>query len=101
MDLTDDVVSGNPDEDFVQHCRKCKHHEPSRSLTPAPSDQRRVYMPLHELVHGLVPRSPIRAHGRAVPPLAVELSVAKPHELSQRVETGLEHGKEARKPDDQ
>ena len=58
-------------------------------------------MALHELIDRHVPGPPVRPYRRTVPPLAVKLPVAKAHHLRQSIETGLEHGEETCKPDNQ
>ena len=55
-------------------------------------------MAAHKVGHGLVPGSPVGADGRDVPPVAVELSVAEPHDFGKRIESGLEEGEEAAQP---
>lgn len=58
-------------------------------------------MPLHELVDGFIPGAPVRADAIAVPPIAVEVSVAEAGDFRKGVEEGLEEREESREPDDQ
>ncbi len=85
----------------MQEAREDKHHHTRCVRAPASSNERPVDMSPHEMVHGLIPRAPVHAHGGGVPPLGVELAVAEAHNLRQRVQGGLEDGEEAREPDDE
>ena len=58
-------------------------------------------MPSHELVDGLVPGAPVDAYAGAIPPIRVELAVAKACHFGQRIQEALEEGEEARQPDDE
>ena len=53
------------------------------------------------MINGLIPSPPIASNTGTIPPLAIELAVAKPHNLSQSVEYRLKDGEEAGEPDDQ
>ena len=55
-------------------------------------------MPLHEVVHGLVPTRPIRPNTNTIPPIAVKLAIAEPHDFCQRIQRALEHEKETGEP---
>ena len=55
----------------------------------------------HEVINGFVPRAPIRSDTGTVPPLAIELSIAKSHDLRERVAERLENCKETCQPDDE
>lgn len=52
----------------------------------------------HEMVHRLIPGSPVSPNTGTVPPLSVKFSVAKSHDFSERVEDRLKDREEASKP---
>ena len=85
----------------MQHPTQHENARAGRLRAPAPADERGVDVPLHEVVDGFVPRAPVRAHARAVPPLGVKFAVAEAEDLGQGVEGGLEDGEEAGEPDDE
>ena len=95
---TNDIVCGDSDEQLVQNpgekedCDLCQ-----RRWTSSPN-KRAVDVTAHEVGHGLVPRRPVDAHAANVPPVAVELAVAEPHDFGQSIQERLEHGEEAAKP---
>lgn len=91
-------MRGNPNKELMQDPREDKNGDTRRSRTPAPSDQWREHMPLHELIYGLVPRPPIHAHAWTVPPIRVELPVSESRHFGQGVEKGLEESEKAGKP---
>lgn len=85
----------------MQEAGQQKDHGARELAAEAPADERGIDVPSHEVVHGFVPRAPVSAHRRAVPPVGVELAVAEAHHLGQGVEHGLEDGEEAGEPDDE
>lgn len=60
-----------------------------------------VDMSFHEMRYGLIPGGPVGAHGRGVPPVAVEFAVGEAHYLGQTVHEALEQGEEAGEPADE
>lgn len=96
----EDVVRRDANEQLVQEAAEKKDARARRIRAPSPMHERGVNVSAHEAIHGLVPRAPIRAHARAVPPLCVELAVAEAHHLGKGVEEGLKDGKEECQPDD-
>lgn len=55
-------------------------------------------MPLHKMIHRLVPARPIRSYTNTVPPVAIELAVTKSHHFSERIQRALEDKEEASEP---
>lgn len=49
-------------------------------------DKRRVDVAAHEVGDGLVPSGPVSSDGADVPPWAIELAVAEPHDLCEGIE---------------
>ena len=85
----------------MENGREGEHHRTGGKWAPAPSDEWRVHMSLHEQIDRSVPRSPVCSKTRAVPPIGIELTVPESHDLGQRVQQRLEEGEESSEPDDQ
>ena len=88
----------HPDQQLMQQPGKHKNKHLRQVRRHAPAHERTVDMPLHKLIHGLIPAGPVRANGRAIPPVAVELAVAKAHNLREGVHEGLKQREEACQP---
>lgn len=88
------------DKDFVQAGGKDEGQDLRGSRVHAAPDQRSVYVTFHELGHGFVPGCPVGPDVGAVPPVAVEFAVAKPHHFGEGIERSLEESVEAGKPAD-
>lgn len=85
-----------PHQQFVQKAGEDEDHGTSETAAIATAHERRVDMSAHEMVNGFVPRAPVIAHRRTVPPIGVEFAIAKMHDFRQSVEGGLEDCEEAR-----
>lgn len=96
-----DIVRRDPHQEFVQKAGEDEDHRAGEAAAEPPTDERRVDVPPHEMVDGFVPRAPVVAHRRTVPPIRVEFAVTKTHDFRQGVEDGLEDGEEAGEPDDE
>ena len=88
-------------QQLVQEPRERKDHCARKMMAPASANEGRVDVPSHKMIHGLVPRPPVRPHRRTVPPLHIEFAIPEPHDFRQGIENGLEDGEEAGEPDDQ
>lgn len=82
----------------MQHARDEEDDDLRHRRRHATSNKRRVDVSTHEVGDRLVPRRPVSAYGADVPPGPVELAVTECHDLSERVERGLEEGEEAAEP---
>lgn len=85
-----------PYQQFMQKTGEDEDHGTGETVAIATAHERGVDMSTHEMVNGFVPRAPVIAHRRAVPPIGVEFAVAETHEFRQSVKGGLEDCEEAR-----
>ncbi len=84
----------------MENAREDEYNRAPHSRTPPPSNERKVNMPLHEMIDGFIPRAPIDADAGTIPPIGVELAIAEAGDLGQGVQEGLEKREEASQPDD-
>ena len=91
-------MRGHADKQLMQDAREDEDKDLGYGRGDAAADKGRVDVATHKVCYGLVPRGPVCADGRDVPPVAVEFSVAEAHYLGEGVESGLEEGEEAAEP---
>lgn len=70
----------------------------SERRRPSAANEGAVDVAAHEVGHGLVPCCPVCADATDVPPVSVELSIAKLHNLCKGIQRGLEEGEKAAEP---
>lgn len=93
-----DIVSWHADKQLMQDAGEKEDEDLREGRRPAATYKRAVNVAAHEVCDGLVPGRPVGADTAHVPPVAVELAVAEPHDLCQSVERRLEQGEEAAQP---
>ena len=74
------------------HLRQRRRHTPTH--------KRRINVPLHKVIHRLIPTGPVASQVRAVPPIAVEFAVAEAEALGEQVQEALEEEEEPGEPAD-
>ncbi len=91
-------MSGDSNKKLVQQPGKYKDYDLSHGRRYPTAHQRYVNVSLHEIIYGLIPRRPVCANARDIPPISVEFPIAKTQDLSESVQERLEKSEETSKP---
>lgn len=79
---TEYVVGRHSNHQFAKEATEYKDPCARRVRTPSSSHQRRIDMSSHEVVYRLIPRPPVSAYTRTIPPLGIKFSITECHQFS-------------------